>query len=367
MRIVNVLERAAWIAGIVALTVYAAARADGEMKRNADVQRFEQIPNTPDQSLWSSSRQRAYDMSLSAQTGPVLAVLRIPAVDLEVPVYADTSTLHLNRGVGLIERTHPPGHGGNVGIAGHRDGFFRVLQHVKAGDRVEVDTRDGRLDYRVAFISLVLPTDARLLAPTSDSVVTLVTCYPFYFVGPAPRRFVVRAVLADETADNKSFARDELEELTATVEAVDREERSLVVVNALGRRDSFLVSPEVPDFGRIQAGDRVTVGFFTGLALQIKPASTATKGPMQQLVTAQSQPDERPEMAVGRSISATVRIQSVDVAFHTVEFTRPDGITRVVAVENPQVRRFLPHLQPGQAVEITYTEAVAMVLERLSE
>jgi sortase A len=367
MRIVTLLERAAWIAGIAALAVYVGARADGEMKRSAGVRRFEQRPETPDQSLWSSSRQRAYDMSLSAQTGPVLAVLRIPAVDLEVPVYADTSTLHLNRGVGLIERTQAPGRGGNVGIAGHRDGFFRVLQHVKAGDRVEVDTQDRRFDYRVAFISLVLPTDARLLAPTSDSVVTLVTCFPFYFVGPAPRRFVVRAVLADEAADNQPFVRDELQELTATVETVDREKRTLVVVSALGTRESFVVSPEVRDFGRIRAGDRVTVGFFTGLALQINPADTGAKGLPQQLVTSQSQPDERPAIAVGRSITATVRIQSVDVSSHTVEFTRPDGITRIVAVENPQARRFLPQLQPGQVVEITYTEAVAMVLERAAD
>jgi sortase A len=125
----------------------------------------------------------------------MLAVVSLPSVQLEVPLYSDTSELHLNRGVGLIQHTSAPGKPGNLGIAGHRDGFFRVLERVKVGDTIEVRTRDDRYIYRVTFTSIVYPSDARLLASTASPAVTLVTCYPFRFVGKAPQRFVVRGEL----------------------------------------------------------------------------------------------------------------------------------------------------------------------------
>lgn len=190
----GILERIAWIAGIVLLLIYSAARADGELARRAAIHRFE-AGIASDGALWSPSRLRAYEVSRNVPVGPVLAVLRVPSVQLEVPLYADTSELHLNRGVGLIEHMSPPGERGNLGIAGHRDGFFRVLAHLQAGDSIEVRTREVRYQYRVTFISIVTATDTRLLAPTPEPAVTLVTCFPFYFVGRAPHRFVVRGTL----------------------------------------------------------------------------------------------------------------------------------------------------------------------------
>jgi sortase A len=186
--VMQTIEKIMWSAGIALLLFYGAARADSELGRVADMQSF-------NRSEWSQSRLQAYEESLARPVGPVLAVVRVPSIDLAVPLYGDTSTLHLNRGVGLIEHMATPEEGGNLGIAGHRDGFFRVLARVRAGDDIEVRTQGWRYNYRVAFIAIARASDARLLAPTAEPVVTLVTCYPFYFVGHAPQRFVVRGVL----------------------------------------------------------------------------------------------------------------------------------------------------------------------------
>ena len=104
----------------------------------------------------------------------------------------------LDRAVGHIEGTANPGAEGNAGIAGHRDGFFRGLKDIIPGDVIELDTLQGSDSYRVERVWIVDPEDVSVLDPTSTRALTLVTCYPFYFVGSAPRRFIVRAVLAGD-------------------------------------------------------------------------------------------------------------------------------------------------------------------------
>jgi sortase A len=188
------LETLSWTASLMLLLTYVGARADAEIGRHRDVTKFDEVA-IPDTSSWSKSRRLVYESSLAQSAGQMLAVVSLPSVQLEVPLYSDTSELHLNRGVGLIQHTSAPGKPGNLGIAGHRDGFFRVLERVKVGDTIEVRTRDDRYVYRVTFTSIVYPSDARLLASTASPAVTLVTCYPFRFVGKAPQRFVVRGEL----------------------------------------------------------------------------------------------------------------------------------------------------------------------------
>ncbi len=100
----------------------------------------------------------------------------------------------LDRGVGHIEDTAQPGTDGNLGIAGHRDGFFRGLKDITPGDLMELDTLQGTDVYRVERTWVVSPEEVSVLDPTSTPAITLVTCYPFYFVGSAPDRFIVRAV-----------------------------------------------------------------------------------------------------------------------------------------------------------------------------
>jgi len=206
MRRLRLLERAAWGAGLALLAVYGTARVHGafmerqetrafeEARRSVEVRSEESSPQGVDFADWSAGRVRAYRGSLEQPSNPPLAILRIPGVGLEVPVLDGTDEITLNHGVGRIRGTTRPGHAGNIGIAGHRDGFFRVLKDVERGDLLELETLEGVEFYRVEQTLIVDPDAVEVLGPTEQASVTLVTCYPFYFVGSAPQRYIVRAV-----------------------------------------------------------------------------------------------------------------------------------------------------------------------------
>jgi sortase A len=149
-----------------------------------------------DMTLWSPGRVKAYKAALQQQTPTTLAILRIPRLKLEVPVYDGTSDAVLDLAAGRIEYTALPGTAGNVGIAAHRDGFFRVLKDLKDGDALVLDTPVSTEQYRVDWIRITTPDDVSVIDPTPTPAVTLVGCYPFYHTGPAPKRFIVRAVPA---------------------------------------------------------------------------------------------------------------------------------------------------------------------------
>ena len=201
------LERLAWIVGILLVAFWVAARIHSRVGSRRDLERFAEVRHAPsptarvlpgetppDYSLWSKERVKAYEESLEQKTSDPLAVLRIPKIGLEVAVLDGTDDLTLNRAVGHIEDTAKPGEKGNVGIAGHRDGFFRGLKDVVKGDTLELETTSGREIYRVDDIRIVKPENVEVLDPTPEPVLTLVACYPFYFVGHAPERYIVRAV-----------------------------------------------------------------------------------------------------------------------------------------------------------------------------
>lgn len=148
-----------------------------------------------DLTLWSEERIAAWRSTLNLPSATPLAVLRIPRIGLAVPVLDGTDELTLNRAAGRIEDTAAPGSDGNAGIAGHRDGFFRGLKDIVAGDVVELETlHKPKQTYLVERTWIVSPEDVWVLDPTPRPALTLVTCYPFYFIGPAPQRFIVRAV-----------------------------------------------------------------------------------------------------------------------------------------------------------------------------
>lgn len=131
----------------------------------------------------------------SAAIKDLVGRLEIARIHLRVMVLKGADAASLRRGAGWIKQTASPGEAGNMGIAGHRDTHFRPLREVRKGDRIVFTTMDGRhSEYRVAWISVVDPTNVEVLNPTADAELTLVTCYPFDYVGPAPRRFIVRAV-----------------------------------------------------------------------------------------------------------------------------------------------------------------------------
>jgi len=143
------------------------------------------------------------DASTSASTRPSLDALGrivVPRLGLEVMVADGIDARTLRRAAGHIPGTSRLGSGGNVGIAGHRDSWFRPLKDVRAGDEVVVTTPGAISRYRVEWAEVTTPDDASSLRRTSYSALTLVTCYPFYYVGTAPDRFVVRARLVESRA-----------------------------------------------------------------------------------------------------------------------------------------------------------------------
>lgn len=119
--------------------------------------------------------------------------IEIPRLELATMIMEGTGGKTLRRAVGHIPGTALPGQTGNVGISGHRDTFFRPLRNIRSGDTVALTTRNGAFRYRVVSTRIVRPSDVSVLAAGDGEAVTLVTCYPFYFVGAAPFRFIVRA------------------------------------------------------------------------------------------------------------------------------------------------------------------------------
>jgi len=125
--------------------------------------------------------------------GDVLGRIRIERLDLEVAVLEGTTAETLRLGVGHIEGTALPDEAGNIGIAGHRDTFFRALKDIRTNDEIQLQTATGLNRYQVDWVRIVAPSEIGVLAPSAASTLTLVTCYPFYFIGSAPRRFIVHA------------------------------------------------------------------------------------------------------------------------------------------------------------------------------
>ena len=207
--------------GIVLLSAFFLLRGWGNYQSQSDINAFEQamagesgfampqavggIAQTlePDYSLWSEKRINDYHASNTQRHEAPLAVLSIDKFELKVPVYNGTDEINLNRGAGRIKGTAKVGAPGNLGIAGHRDGFFRALKDIEIGDSIEMLTHQGKTEFVVSSITIVDPTDVSVLAPTDDPTITLVTCYPFYFVGQAPKRFIVKGELLSNQV-NKS-------------------------------------------------------------------------------------------------------------------------------------------------------------------
>lgn len=125
--------------------------------------------------------------------GEILGHLEISRLGVSAALLQGTTSRTLRHGVGHIQGTAIPGTPGNSGIAGHRDTFFRALKGIHEGDEIELKTANASTRYLVDWARVVPPEDNSVLDPTRESALTLVTCYPFYFIGAAPKRFVVRA------------------------------------------------------------------------------------------------------------------------------------------------------------------------------
>jgi len=151
----------------------------------------------PDIRLWSIRRIKGYEASLRVNVPPPLGVLDVPTLRLQVPILEGTDDVTLDRGVGHIRGTAALGEPGNIGVAGHRDGFFRVLKDIHLGDAIDLHSQSGTSHYLVDGIQIVPPTNISVLEARGKPSLTLVTCYPFYFVGSAPSRYIVHATATD--------------------------------------------------------------------------------------------------------------------------------------------------------------------------
>ena len=134
--------------------------------------------------------------------GDTVAKLMIPRLDTELYVVEGDDGKDLRRGPGHVEGTAMPGQDGNCIIAGHRDTHFRVLKDIRKGDEIVLQTAGGQYTYRVKGTQVVLPSNTASLKPTTNAELHLITCYPFYYLGSAPKRFVVEAELQQVSASN---------------------------------------------------------------------------------------------------------------------------------------------------------------------
>jgi len=207
------IERSLLLAGAILVAVYLAALLHQKISSHLALRQFDKAKSEAKQkdgttsiqskgedkidfSRWAEKRIDAYKESLLSKTDPPLAVLEIARLGIRVPVFEGTDNLTLNRGVGRIVGTAMLGTPGNIGIAGHRDGFFRGLKDIAVGDEVDLDSTNEKAKYFVDQIEIVSPDNIGVLRQRSAPSLTLVTCYPFYFVGDAPKRYIVHASLA---------------------------------------------------------------------------------------------------------------------------------------------------------------------------
>jgi len=125
--------------------------------------------------------------------GDVLGRIEIPRIGVSVAVLQGTTWRTLRLGVGHIKGTALPGEAGNIGIAGHRDTYFRALKDIHMNDEIQLQSATGTTKYVVDWIHITSPREVEVLAPSTKSTLTFVTCYPFYYIGSAPERYIVRA------------------------------------------------------------------------------------------------------------------------------------------------------------------------------
>jgi sortase A len=192
----RLLERLCLSVGVVALVYWAYGTAEARLYQALENRELESILSTP---VTADTRDPT-SRRAGPGSGSIVGRLEIPRLSVSTIVRSGSDARTLRLAVGHIPGTAWPGENGNAGLAGHRDTFFRNLRHIRPGDDIRIVTTDGVLEYRVEGTSIVKPGDVWVLDPTDVPVLTLITCYPFTFVGAAPERFVVRAALEQHDA-----------------------------------------------------------------------------------------------------------------------------------------------------------------------
>ena len=194
------LEWLLWIAAALCLgTVFFSGMEAFHSHRQA----FAMVSRREPKSEIHASAARDTAKPDTRHAGDVIGRLEIPILDLSVPVTAGIETSSLLRGVGHIEGTAYPGGLGTLGLAGHRDTYFRPLRRIQNGMDIRVSDDSGTYHYEVDSTEIVMPEQVDVLAIRSRPELTLVTCYPFDYIGAAPKRFIVHAHLVSASPDAK--------------------------------------------------------------------------------------------------------------------------------------------------------------------
>ena len=208
------------------------------------------------------------------EQGSAIGRLDIPRLGFSVVVLEGSDTATLRLGVGRLRNSALPSEPGNVVLAGHRDTFFRSLREILPGDQISLRTPEGTFAYTVDWTKVVNPTDTAVLMPTKSAALTLVTCYPFYYVGSAPQRFIVRAIPAStlskaEPPSLRPSPFGEQPKASVQTAAAARGEGARAVPTAPARPVAFLAEdstapePVVPHPGPLKRAFHKIAGVFS--------------------------------------------------------------------------------------------------------
>lgn len=179
----RIVQRVLFAVAITLLGYCGFAMADSWMFQRRALRQFEESLHAP---------VSATGLPAAAVNG-MIGRIEVPRLGISVAVVEGSGADVLSRAAGHIPGTGLPGQPGNIGISAHRDTFFRPLRNVRGGDVITIATLRGEYRYRVVSTKIVSPDDVGVLDAGAGEVLTLVTCYPFYFIGAAPSRFIVRA------------------------------------------------------------------------------------------------------------------------------------------------------------------------------
>jgi sortase A len=197
------IERTLVAVGVVCLGYYGYMSAEARQFQREQAAAFESLlppaagevtePRAGDSAPERTDRRADGSAATSPPGAGVLALLDIPRLNISTPVLSGDDDATLEIAVGHLPDTPKPWESGNSAFAAHRDGLFRPLRNIRVGDEVRVRTLEGEFTYRVRETKIVVPTNLSVLEPRERPTLTLITCYPFNFVGHAPKRFVVHA------------------------------------------------------------------------------------------------------------------------------------------------------------------------------
>lgn len=190
-RALRVLERVLFVFGILSLGYYGYVSIESALYQSYENQELDAILASGEQ------RPAPYLPRVTPAKGSPLGRIEIPRLGVSAVIRSGSDARTLRLAVGYIPGTALPGERGNTGLAAHRDTFFRKLGDIRPDDEIRLVTPEGTYTYAVLRTNIVQPQDVWVLDPTSESTLTLVTCYPFTYVGSAPQRFIVRAGLRE--------------------------------------------------------------------------------------------------------------------------------------------------------------------------